>query len=62
MANQTNLIITAKSRANKNVTTSITYINPNATNEKLKELAEKLNALTTNSITVITKITKEVVV
>ena len=52
---QTNIIINATTTA---LTTTITYVNPNAANSKLLSLAQTLNALTTNTFTNATKETK----
>lgn len=60
MVNRTNLIIQAKSSRDKNVTTTITYVNPQATNAQLIALADALNALTSNSKTQYIKDTREV--
>ena len=48
--------------ASKKNTTTISYINPQATNAKLKEFAQMLIALTTDSYEGVTKITKESVI
>ena len=50
---------TANSKKN---TTNISYVNPQATNEKLKEFAQMLIALTTDTYIGVTKITKESVI
>ena len=55
---QTNIIINATTTASKKLTTTITYVNPNAANSKLLSLAQTLNALTTNTFTNATKETK----
>ena len=55
---QTNIIINATTTASKKLTTTITYVNPNAANSKLLNLAQTLNALTTNTFTSATKETK----
>jgi len=54
-------IDTTTTYAKKN-TTNITYINPQATNEKLRQFAQMLVALTTDSYVGVTKITKESVI
>jgi len=46
----------------KKQTTNVNYINPQATNEKLREFAIMLTALTTEIYNSTTKITKESVV
>ena len=48
--------------ASKKNTTTISYINPQATNAKLKEFAQMLIALTTDTYEGVTKITKESVI
>ena len=50
---------TATSKKN---TTTISYINPQAANAKLKEFAQMLIALTTDTYEGVTKITKESVI
>ena len=50
---------TASSKKN---TTTISYINPQATNSSLKEFAQMLIALTTDTYEGVTKITKESVI
>ena len=54
-------IETAAQNDKKN-TTTISYINPTATNEKLKQFAQMLIALTTDTYVQTTKITKESVI
>lgn len=46
----------------KKITTNISYINPAATNEKLKQFAQMLVALTKDTYEGVTKITKESVI
>lgn len=60
MDNRTNLIIKAKTSNQKNVTTTISYVNPNATTAQLVELANALNALTSNTKTQLLKESREV--
>lgn len=56
---QTNMIINATiANTSKKITTTITYINPQAANNKLLNLAQALNALTTNTFVSATKETK----
>ena len=50
---------TSDARKNK---TNISYVNPQATNEKLRDFAIMLVALTVDSYVGITKITKESVI
>jgi len=54
---QTNVIINYTENGKKR-TKTLTYVNPNATNQKLLELAQTLNALTTNVFTYASKETK----
>ena len=46
----------------KKTTTNVSYINPQATNEKLMQFAQMLIALTTDTYVRTTKITKESVI
>ena len=46
----------------KKITTNINYVNPQATNEKLRQFAQMLVALTTDTYEGLTKITKESVI
>lgn len=54
-------IDTTASNGKKN-TTNIVYVNPQATNEKLRQFAQMLIALTTDTYEGVTKITKESVI
>ena len=54
-------IDTTTSSGKKN-TTNVSYINPQATNEKLRQFAQMLVALTTDTYVGVTKITKESVI
>ena len=54
-------IETTSSSGRKN-TTNVSYINPQATNDKLKQFAQMLVALTTDTYVGVTKITKESVI
>ena len=54
-------ISTTTSNARKN-TTNIVYVNPQATNEKLRQFAQMLVALTTDNYVGVTKVTKERVI
>ena len=51
--------IESTTSSSKKNTTTISYINPQATNAKLKEFAQMLIALTTDTYEGVTKITKE---
>lgn len=46
---QVNLIIVSKDTSGKKITTTISYIRPGITSNKLLELATALNDLTTNT-------------
>ena len=46
----------------KKNTTNVSYINPQSTNEKLRQFAQMLVALTTDTYVGVTKITKESVI
>lgn len=54
---QTNVIINYTANRKKKSKT-LTYVNPNAANQKLLELAQAINALTTNTFVMATKETK----
>lgn len=54
----TSLSIKGKTQANDAVTSTINYVNPNATNEQLVSLATAMNNLTTNTVADITRIDK----
>ena len=54
-------ISTTTTSGRKN-TTNVSYINPQVTNEKLRQFAQMLVALTTDSYVGTTKITKESVI
>lgn len=57
---QVNIIISAINRGNsKRINTTISYVNPTATNQQLISLAEALNRLTLNNYAMTTKETKE---
>lgn len=55
----TSISIKGKTQGNESVTTTINYVNPSATNNQLQSLASAFNNLTTNTITDVSKITKE---
>lgn len=52
------LQITEKNQVDKTVTTKIPYINPQATDEQIKQFGQRLNALTDNTATNYKKITE----
>lgn len=54
----TALSIKGKTQANDGVTSTINYVNPNATNAQLVSLATAMNNLTTNTVADITRIDK----
>lgn len=54
----TALSIKGKTQANEAVTSTINYVNPDATKEQLISLATAFNDMTTNTVTDITKIDK----
>lgn len=61
MTNRTDLQIKSKDiLTGKNITTTISYVNPNATNQQLIQLATALNNLTTNDKVQYIKSSKEV--
>lgn len=62
MAKVISISINTTSQSGKKQTTNINYINPQSTNEKLREFAQMLTALTTEVYMGVTKITKESVI
>lgn len=50
MANKTTLQLIANNTAGKSVTTNIQYVNPTAQPSQLRQLAEKINNLTKNTL------------
>ena len=54
--------ISTTSAMGRKMTTNIVYVNPTATNDKLRQFAQMLVALTTDSYVGVTKITKESVI
>ena len=56
------LEISTTTTSGKKNTTNVSYVNPQATNEKLRQFAQMLVALTTDSYVGTTKITKESVI
>lgn len=54
----TSLSIKGKTQANDGVTSTINYVNPNATDAQLVSLATAFNNLTTNTVSDITRIDK----
>ena len=56
------LEISTTTTSGKKNTTNVSYINPTATNDKLRQFAQMLVALTTDTYVGTTKITKESVI
>lgn len=56
---QVNIILHETTANSKNITTTISYANPEVPNNKLLGLAQSLSALTTNSYVKTSKETKE---
>ena len=54
--------IETTTNSGKKNTTTVSYINPTATNDKLRQFAQMLVALTTDTYGGVTKITKESVI
>ena len=54
--------IETTTNSGKKNTTNVSYINPQATNDKLRQFAQMLVALTTDTYNGVTKITKESVI
>lgn len=57
---QVDIIITATNTSNKKVTTTISYVRPEASNTALNQMAQAMNALTTNTFVKATKETESV--
>lgn len=53
------IIISGKNSSLKKITQTISYVNPNITNEQIKNLVNKLETLTTDSYETATKQTTE---
>lgn len=62
MAKVISLVITSTDTLEKKNTTTVTNINPEATNAQIKQLAQKLIAFTTDTYVGLTKVTKEEVI
>lgn len=56
------LVIQSTDTSSKKNTTTVTNINPEATNAQIKQLAQKLIAFTTDTYIGVTKVTKEEVI
>lgn len=61
MATKVSITITATDTNSSKISTNISDINPEATNQEIKTFAQMLNGLTTNSYVETTKITKETI-
>lgn len=61
MATKVSITITATDTNSSKISTNVSDINPEATNQELKTFAQMLNGLTTNSYVETTKITKETI-
>lgn len=61
MDNRTTLQLKSKDQSDKTLTTNLQYVNGSLSNATLVELAEKFNALTTNNLQRVTKVTQEVI-
>lgn len=59
MATKVTLQITARDQDGKSTTEKIAYVNPEATDNQLKQFAQKLAALTTNTTSGLKKLTEE---
>lgn len=57
---QVDIIITATNTSNKKVTTTISYVRPEASNTALNQMAQAMNALTTNTFVKASKETESV--
>ena len=62
MAKVTSISINTNDVSGRKQTTNVNYINPQVPNDKLKEFAQMLTALTTETYVGVTKITKESVI
>lgn len=62
MAKVISLVISSTDTSEKKNTTTVTNINPEATNAQIKQLAQKLIAFTTDTYVGVTKVTKEEVI
>ena len=62
MAKVISLVITSTDTSAKKNTTTVTNINPEATNAQIKQLAQKLIAFTTDTYVGVTKVTKDEVI
>lgn len=62
MANQTSITYSGTQQGGAKVTTTIAYVNPDATDNQLIELAEKVNDLTTNTVEDVTRISKRILI
>lgn len=56
------MVIQSTDTSDKKQTNTVTYINPEATNSQIRTFAQKIIALTTDTYTGVTKVTKEEVI
>lgn len=56
------LVISSTDNLAKKQTNTVTYINPEATNEQIRTFAQKIISLTTDTYQGVTKVTKESVI
>ena len=59
---KTSIEISTKTYTGRKNTINISYVNPQATNDKLKRFAQMLVALTADTYVGVTKVTKESVI
>lgn len=57
----TTLILTMKNTDDKKTTTTISYVNPQATNDKLRTLAQTIAVMTKDKLQTITKEVQETI-
>ena len=62
MSKVISLVISSTDNFDKKQTNTVSYINPDATNEQIRLLAQKFIAFTTDSYNGVTKVTKESVI
>lgn len=55
---QTNILITSTDQQGKKKTKTLSYVNPVASNNSLLQMAQAINALTTNTFVMASKETK----
>lgn len=62
MANQTSITYSGTQQGGGKVTTTVSYVNPDATDNQLIGLATQINALTTNQLDEVNKVTKKMLI